>query len=122
MGRPKKHREPIHEKTMLYLWRTMNGFSQVDVAQGLSKPVSQSTIARLEDGLHPYNQQLLEDIADFLGITVLELMHINPLDVAGSTRALIASSPRLRAGLGQVAAESLATYTAGSDKEEKSPA
>jgi len=110
MGRPKTEKAPKHEKTMLLLWRTMNGFSQTDVAKGLRRPVTQATISRLEDGLLPYNQELLEDIAEFLGISVLELMHINPLDVAGSTRHMLANSRHLRDGLGKVAAESFATY------------
>jgi transcriptional regulator with XRE-family HTH domain len=110
MGRPKTIKPPIHQKTMLLLWRTINGFSQADVASGLKKPVSTSTISRLEDGLLPYNQELLEDIAEFLNISVLELMHINPLDVAGSTRHMLAGSRHLRDGLGKVAAESFATY------------
>ena len=112
VGRPKVPKAPVHDKTMLLLWRTVNGFTQAEIAAGLLHPVSPSTIGRLEDGLLPYSQELLEDIADFLGITPLELMHINPLDVAGSTKQVLASSRHLREGLGQVAAESFARYDA----------
>lgn len=111
MGRPKLNKPAIHQPTMLLKWRRSKGLTQSDIATGLKHPVSTTTIGRLEDGIHPYNQELLEDIADFLDVSVSDLLYIDPDDVSGSVRKLLQQSSLLRDGVGKVLAESLTPYT-----------
>lgn len=96
---------------MLLKWRRAKGMTQADVASRLRKPVSTTTIGRLEDGIHPYNQELLEDIADVLDVSVSDLLYIDPDDVTGSVRRLLSGSQLLREGVGKVLAESISPYT-----------
>jgi transcriptional regulator with XRE-family HTH domain len=107
MGRKKTPKPALYEPTFLLAWRKAKNFTQADIATGINPPVSISTIGRLEDGLHPYNQELLERIAAFLDISVAELEFIDPTDKAGSVRKLMADSPAFREGVSQLVAESM---------------
>lgn len=62
-------------------WRKKKGFSLDDMVgrlDALGVPITGASLSRIERGLQPYNQDLLEPIAEALGVTVAQLIEHNP--------------------------------------------
>ncbi|MGN7160850.1 helix-turn-helix domain-containing protein [Sphingomonas sp. SAFR-052] len=70
---------PTRHKTFLREWRKMKpGRTLEMVAAELH--ISQPQLGRIEKGQQPYNQDLLEALADLYGCTVADLLMRNPTE------------------------------------------
>lgn len=70
---------PTRHKTFLREWRKMKpGRTLEMVAAELH--ISQPQLGRIEKGQQPYNQDLLEALADLYGCTVADLLMRNPAE------------------------------------------
>ena len=53
------------------LWIEFKGIKQIDLAKLIGK--SKSTLSKIETGIEPPNTRLLEEIADAMGLNVMQL-------------------------------------------------
>ena len=67
--------------TFLREWRKKSGKTLVAVAEHLH--MSHSQLSRIERGAQPYNQELLEALADLYGCDVVDLLIRDPSDPEG---------------------------------------
>lgn len=98
-GRPKGMRKARHAPCHLRAWREARGLSQHALAMALRRPVAATTIGRLEDGLIPWRQELVEDLAEALHITPFELLFVDPDDPAAMVVEWMRTSPYGREAL-----------------------
>lgn len=68
-------------RTFLRQWREHRGKKLVPVAEHLH--MSHSQLSRIERGLQPYNQELLEELADLYMCDVVDLLIRDPSDPEG---------------------------------------
>lgn len=73
--RPKR---PLYRPTFLRQWRELRGLTLEDVGEAIG--LSHAQIGRIERGLQPYNQGLLEALADLYATDVASLIMRNPAD------------------------------------------
>lgn len=87
--RPKK---PKLTPTFIKQWRDHRDLTQDQLAErvttymrerGAKKGYTYASIGRLERGLHPYNQLVLEAVADALGTDPASLLMRDPADPSG---------------------------------------
>ena len=71
----KKRQRP---RTLIYEHRIAKGLTQEALGRAIGKTRSQ--ISELERGAQRYNQDLLEQIGEALGVTPGELLTVNPLE------------------------------------------
>lgn len=69
------------QKTFLREWRKKNGKTLEAVAEHLH--MSHSQLSRIERGEQPYNQELLEALADLYMCDVVDLLIRDPSDPEG---------------------------------------
>lgn len=84
MGKTRKSARTVYRRTYIEQWRKFRGFSQVRLENRMEKApgeplISRVSIGRIEKGLQPYSQPILEAIAEALDCTVWELLEVNPL-------------------------------------------
>lgn len=72
--KPKRQRRPHFIKE----WRKYRNLTQAQVADRLD--ISRENYGRIENGKVPYNQDVLEALADALSCSVADLVVRNPLD------------------------------------------
>lgn len=71
---------PPHRPTFIRQWRQHRGYSLDQLAERV--PVDKGNLSKIERGLLPYNQELLERIADALMTDPASLLMRDPTDVA----------------------------------------
>jgi transcriptional regulator with XRE-family HTH domain len=81
-------------KNYIRAWREFRQMSQEELAEKVGS--SHSTLSRVERGIQPYNQLLLEDLATELRCTVADLLIRNPMDPEGIWSIWDALSPPQR--------------------------
>lgn len=74
MPKPKR----VRRRHYIRQWREYRNLSQAQVAERLG--ISQTNYGRIERGLVPYNQDILEQLADSLLCSVADLLMRNPAD------------------------------------------
>jgi len=97
--------ETTYKKTYIREWRKKRGLSLRRLADRLEQSpggellVSHASISRIEQGLQPYSQPILEAIAEALGVSPVMLLEVNPDkdgDVIDITLRLNKAPPQLR--------------------------
>ena len=73
--RPKR---PPFRRTFIRQWREHRALTLEQLAESIG--TTHATLSRIERGLQPYSQALLEAIADRLGIDVANLLMRDPSD------------------------------------------
>lgn len=76
--RPKK---PLYRPTFLRQWRDKRGYTLEDVGEAVG--ISHAQLGRIERGLQPYNQGLLEALATHYSTDVASLLMRDPSDPEG---------------------------------------
>lgn len=98
-------RETQYRRTYIREWRNKRGLSLRQLADRLEDSpggellISHTSIARIEKGLQPYSQPILEALAAALGVSASMLLEVNPEkdgDVVDITLRLNKASPELR--------------------------
>ena len=67
--------------TYIRAWREKKGHTLDDMVgrmEVLGVKITGASLSRIERGIQPYNQDLLEAIAEALGVTVAQLVEHNP--------------------------------------------
>jgi transcriptional regulator with XRE-family HTH domain len=73
--------QPRYGETQIRAWRTHRSLTLEQLAERVG--VTHATLSRIERGKQPYNQVLLESLADALGTDVASLLIRNPDDPDG---------------------------------------
>lgn len=68
--------KPQWRPTYLRQWREHRGLSQDELAPRLE--IDRAHLSKIERGVHPYTQSILEAAADELGCTVMDLLTRKP--------------------------------------------
>jgi transcriptional regulator with XRE-family HTH domain len=68
--------KPIHRPTFIRQWRNHRGYSLDQLAQMV--PMDKSNLSKVERGILPYNQEMLERLADALMTDPASLLMRNP--------------------------------------------
>ena len=71
-----RFKQPVYTLTFVRQWRESRGLTLEQLAERVG--VTHATISRLERGLTPYQQPLLEEIAEALNTDVASLLMRNP--------------------------------------------
>lgn len=84
MGKTRKPARQTYRRTYIAEWRKFRGYSQVRLEHRMERSpgeplISRVSIGRIEKGLQPYSQPILEAIAEALDCTPWELLEVNPL-------------------------------------------
>lgn len=69
---------PIHRLTYIHAWRNHRGYSLDQLADRI--PMDKGNLSKIERGLLPYNQELLERLADALMTDPASLLMRNPTE------------------------------------------
>lgn len=72
----KPHPKPQRAKTFLREWRNHKGFKLEPVAEELG--MTHASLSRIERGLQPYNQDLLEAVSNLYGCSPADLLMRDP--------------------------------------------
>jgi transcriptional regulator with XRE-family HTH domain len=99
------------QKTFLREWREHRGKRLVPVAEHLH--MSHSQLSRIETGKQPYNQELLEALADLYMCDVVDLLIRNPKEPESMWTLWEKAQPGQRAQIRSVADALLKTGTDG---------
>lgn len=100
------------KKTFLREWRKLKpGRTLEAVAEELH--ISQPQLGRIEKGQQPYNQDLLEALADLYGCTVADLLMRDPTDKDAIWSVWDQAKPGQRAQIVEVAKTLVRTGTEG---------
>ena len=109
-----KHR-PTYRKTYIREWRQMRGLSLETLAERVGERIGSMThasLSRIERGLQPYSQPILEALADELtGGDVAWLLMRNPADPEGIWSIWDQAKPGQKAQIVEVAKTLLKTGT-----------
>lgn len=73
----KRAPHPARGRTFLREWREFRGLTQQEATERLE--IEQPTLSKIERGLTPYNQDLLERAALAYGCDPSDLLNIDPL-------------------------------------------
>lgn len=77
--RPAPHRKPAaYRRTFIRQWREYRDRTLEDVADKIG--ITHASLSRIERGLHPYSQPILEKLAHELGADVPSLLARDPSD------------------------------------------
>ena len=71
-----RRQQPQYRRTFIRQWREFRGLTLEQLADRVGS--THATLSRLERGLHPYNQPLLERIAEALRTDPSSLLNRNP--------------------------------------------
>ena len=94
-----------YRRTYIKEWRLKRGLSlrrlaeRLELTPGGDLLISHTSIGRIEKGVQPYSQPILEAIAEALGVTTSMLLEVNPDvdgDVVDITLRLNKAPPELR--------------------------
>jgi transcriptional regulator with XRE-family HTH domain len=99
------------QKTFLREWREFRGKTLVPVAEHLH--MSHSQLSRIETGKQPYNQELLEALAELYMCDVVDLLIRNPKEPESMWTLWEKAHPGQRAQIRSVADALLKTGTDG---------
>ena len=84
---PRFKRRPAYRKTYIREWRQLRGLSLEALAERVGERIgsmTHATLSRIERGLQPYSQPILEALAEELtGGDVASLLMRNPADPEG---------------------------------------
>lgn len=72
---------PIYRPTFLRQWREKRQYTLEDVGEAIG--ISHAQLGRIERGLQPYNQKLLEALAEHYSTDVASLLMRDPTDPDG---------------------------------------
>lgn len=93
-------KKPIHRPTFIRQWRQHRGYSLDQLAERV--PMDKGNLSKIERGLLPYNQELLERLAEALGTDPASLIMRNPTDAAAVWSIWDHASPGDRAQIERV--------------------
>lgn len=97
--------KPLYGRTYIREWRKNRGLSlrqlegRLEVSPGGDPIISHASIGRIEKGLQPYSQPILEAVSAALGVPTYMLLEVNPEkdgDVIDITLRLNKAPPELR--------------------------
>ena len=94
-------RKPIHRTTFIRQWRQHRGYSLDQLAQRV--PMDKSNLSKVERGILPYNQDLLERLADALMTDPASLLMRDPTNAEAMWSIWDQASPGERAQIEAVA-------------------
>ena len=83
---PIKRPPRLRHKHFIKEWREFIDISQEEAADRIG--VNRSTISRVESAETPYDQDILEKLADAYGCTVVELIKVHPSARNAATEAI----------------------------------
>lgn len=98
-------KERQYRRTYIKEWRAKRGLSLRRLAERLEQTpggdllISHASIGRIEKGIQPYSQPILEAIAEALGVSASMLLEVNPDmdgDVIDISLRLSKAPPELR--------------------------
>lgn len=78
---PRFKSKPQLRRTFIRQWREFRGLTLEQLADRIAS--THASLSRIERGLQPYSQPILEAIADALGCDVADLLVRNPEDPEG---------------------------------------
>ena len=112
---PRFKRRPTYRKTYIRAWRQTKGLSLELLAERVGERIGSMThasLSRIERGLQPYSQPILEAIAEELtGGDVASLLIRNPTDPEGIWSIWDQAKPGQKAQIVEVAKTLLKTGT-----------
>jgi transcriptional regulator with XRE-family HTH domain len=73
-------KKPVHRPTFIRQWRQHRGYSLDQLAERV--PMDKGNLSKVERGLLPYNQELLERMADALQTDPASLLMRDPTNTA----------------------------------------
>lgn len=84
MGKTRKPERATYRRTYIEAWRKYRGLSQVQLEHRMERApgeplISRVSIGRIEKGLQPYSQPILEALAEALDCTPSDLLEVNPM-------------------------------------------
>jgi transcriptional regulator with XRE-family HTH domain len=92
--KPRFKRKQTYRITFIRKWRTHRGLTLAQVADRVG--TTHATLSRIERGVQPYNQPLLEAIADALQTEAASLLMRDPTDPEALWTILDRASPSER--------------------------
>lgn len=92
--------EPRHRPTFIRQWRQHRGYSLDQLAERV--PMDKGNLSKIERGLLPYNQELLERLADALMTDPASLLMRNPANRDAMWSVWDQASPAERAQIESV--------------------
>ena len=112
---PRFKKRPAYRKTFIREWRQHRGLSLEVMAERVGEKIggmTHASLSRIERGLQPYSQPILEAIADELtGGDVASLLMRNPADPEGIWSIWDQAKPGQKAQIVEVAKTLLKTGT-----------
>lgn len=78
---PRPKPAPRYRRTFIRQWRLFRGLTLEQIADRIG--TTHATLSRVERGLQPYSQALLEAVADALGCEPADLLVRDPSDPEG---------------------------------------
>src|SRR3954466_6944478 len=112
---PRFKSRPAYRKTFIREWRQPRGLGLETMAKGVGEKIGgmpQASLSRIERGLQPYSQPILEAMADELtGGDVASLLMRNPADPEGIWSIWDKAKPWQKAQIVEVAKTLLKTGT-----------
>lgn len=102
----------MRKKTFLREWRRLKPGRTLEVVAA-ELHMSQPQLGRIEKGQQPYNQDLLEALADMYGCTVADLLMRDPTDKDAIWSVWDQAKPGQRAQIVEVAKTLVRTGTEG---------
>ena len=104
--RPKK---PLYQPTQMRQWREKREMTLEEAGEAIG--LSHAQLGRIERGLQPYNQGLLEALADLYGTDVRSLIARDPNDPDGFWVLWDQAKPKQREMIADIARTVLKTGT-----------
>ena len=92
---------PIHRPTCIRNWRQHRGYSLDRLADMV--PMDKSNLSKVERGILPYNQEMLERLADALMTDVASLLMRDPMQAGAIWSLWERASPGERAQIETIA-------------------
>jgi transcriptional regulator with XRE-family HTH domain len=96
-----RFKRKTYRRTFIRQWRKHRNLTLAQLADRVG--TTHATLSRIERGIQPYNQPLLEAIADALGTDPASLLMRNPEDPEGIWTLLDNAEPALRRQLVAIA-------------------
>lgn len=105
--------QPRFRLTFIRQWREKKGFSLDALASRV--PMDKGNLSKVERGLLPYNQDMLERLADALGTDPASLLMRDPTDPDGIWSIWDQAKPGERRQIAEVAKTLVRTSRTGTD-------
>lgn len=102
MGTAKQKQRPRFQLTFIRQWRKAKNLSLEALAARV--PMDKGNLSKVERGLLPYNQEMLERLADALGTEPASLLMRDPSDPDGIWTLMDLAKPGIKRQIIEVAA------------------